>query len=104
MDDTNCKDTFCSQSPDEGSTAQRAKNNEFVESGLEAELSMSQVNNDHDGLADTGKHKTNSFRQKKVLLGQVRQMLFLFISPRLIQNYNPRVYSDFSFDYLLPPL
>ena len=36
-----CKDTFCSQSPNDRSTAQRAQNNEFVESGRETELLMS---------------------------------------------------------------
>ena len=32
---------ICSQTPSERSMAQRAQNNEFVESGLETELSMS---------------------------------------------------------------
>ena len=36
-----CNGTFYSQNPNERSIAQRVQNNEFVESGLEIELSMS---------------------------------------------------------------
>ena len=37
--------------------AQRAQNNKFVESGFETELSMSGMNNNHNRLVITRKHK-----------------------------------------------
>ena len=36
---------------------QRVKNNEFVESGLETKLLVSEVDNSHNRLVVTGKHK-----------------------------------------------
>ena len=72
---------------------QRAKNNEFVESGLETKLLMSEVDNNHNRLVVTGKHKQIVWT-RKVFLGQVRKRLFLYIyiyiyiSLRLIQNYS----------------
>jgi len=41
IDGANCKDTIWSQSPKEKPMAQRAQNNEFVDSGFETKLSMS---------------------------------------------------------------
>ena len=57
---------------------QRAKNNEFVESGLETKLLMSEVDNNHNRLVVTGKHKQIVWT-RKVFLGQVRKRLFLYI-------------------------
>ena len=57
---------------------QRAKNNEFVESGLETKLLMSEVDNSHNRLVVTGKHKQRVWT-RKVFLGQVRKRLFLYI-------------------------
>ena len=58
--------------------AQRAQNNEFVESGFETELSMIEVENNHNKLVVTGKRKRIVWK-RKVLLGQVRGRLFLYI-------------------------
>ena len=57
---------------------QRAKNNEFVESGLETKLLMSEVDNNHNRLVVIGKHKQIVWT-RKVFLGQVRKRLFLYI-------------------------
>ena len=38
---------------------------------------------------------------RKILLGNVRERLFLCISLRLNHNYNSWVYNDFSTDYLM---
>ena len=95
-----CKDTICSQSPNRWSMAQRAQNNEFVESGFETEFSMSLVDNDHSRLVVTGKHKSNNSEQEKFSLVKSEEGLFLYISLRLIQNYSSWVYNDFSLDFL----
>ena len=57
---------------------QRVKNNEFVESGLETKLLMSEVDNNHNRLIVIGKHKQIVWT-RKVFLGQVRKRLFLYI-------------------------
>ena len=58
--------------------AQRTQNNEFVENGFETELPISEVGNNHNRLVVTGKHKRIVWT-RKVLLGQVRVRLFLYI-------------------------
>ena len=57
---------------------QRVKNNEFVESGLETKLLMSEVDNNHNRLVVIGKPKQIVWT-RKVFLGQVRKRLFLYI-------------------------
>ena len=65
---------------------QRVKNNEFVESGLETKLLMSEVDNSHNRLVVTGKHKQIVWT-RKVFLGQVRKRLFLYIYIFLLDLY-----------------
>ena len=53
------------------------------------------MDRDHSRLVVTKNNKINSFKQEKFSLVKSEDGLFLYISLRLIWNYNSSVYSDF---------
>ena len=70
----------------DGQWPKESKTMNLLESGLEPELSMSQIDNDHSRLVIIGKSKTNSFEQEKFSLVKSEEGLFLYIFLILIQK------------------
>ena len=70
----------------DGQWPKESKTMNLLESGLELELSMSQMDNDHNRLVIIGKSKTNSFEQEKFSLVKSEEGLFLYIFLILIQK------------------
>ena len=94
---------FAPKAQMDGQWPKEPKTMNLLNSGLETELSMSQVDNDHSKLVIARKNKTNSFEQEKFSSVKSKEDLFLYISLRLIQNYSSSVYSDLSLDFLMIP-
>ena len=70
----------------DGQWPKESKTMNLLKSGLEPELSMSQMDNDHMRLVNIGKCKTNSFEQEKFSLVKSEEGLFLYIFLILIQK------------------
>ena len=70
----------------DGQWPKESKTMNLLESGLEPELSMSQMDNDHSRLVIIGKSKTNIFVQEKFSSVKIEEGLFLYIFLRLIQK------------------
>ena len=75
---------FVAKAQMDGQWPKQPKIMNLLESGLETEFPMSQVDNDHSRLVITGKNKANSFEQEKFSSAKSKKGLFLYISPRLI--------------------
>ena len=89
---TQCKDAVWILGPnDERLQAQRAQYNEFVESGLENQVLMSQVTITMD--PDDNRVKIDLIYQRKIVLGTVREDQFLYILLEVGYKY--------SFDYYI---
>ena len=79
---------FGSKAQMDGQWPKEPKTMNLLESGLEIELSMSYMGNNHNRLIITGKNKTNRFEQEKLSSVKSEEGLFLYISIRLIQIYS----------------
>ena len=66
--------------------AQKAQNNEFVESGLKNWDLMNQITTTVD--SDDKRMKINKFKLKKIVFGTVRGDQFLYISLKFDYKYN----------------
>ena len=98
---TRCKDQVWVPSPDDGWTlAQKAQNNEFVESGLENWVKMSWITNK---VGSVDKNRENDWiKLEKIVLGIVRGDQFLYIPYKFDYKVGSWLLQCFSCDFSIP--